>query len=125
MVLLLIELGADANYHNERWGGGQTILRTVAYAGFTNLVQPLIDAGADVNKMNEDDHAPLMTAAATGRLDMVEALLTNGADVSQINSSGNTALDYGSTELVRQSLIDAGTVCGPGKNISGTMCTTV
>ena len=56
MVLLLIELGADANYHNERHGGGQTILRTVAYAGFTNLVQPLIDAGADVNKLNVNGH---------------------------------------------------------------------
>ena len=67
-------------------------------------------------------HAPLMTAARQGRLDMIEALLINGADVSQINVSGNTALDFGGTESVRQALIDAGVVCGLGKSLFGTTC---
>ena len=88
------------------------------------LVNGIHRNDVDVNEVESaSGNTVLHEAAATGRLDVVEALLTNGADVSQINLSGNTALDYGSTESVRQALIDAGAVCGPGKHISDTVGT--
>ena len=82
----------------------------------SECVSGIIEYGIDGNPVDVNEvesasgNTALHEAAATGRLDIVEALLINGADVNQINLSGLTALDHGSTESVRQALIDAGAV---------------
>ncbi|OQR85846.1 hypothetical protein ACHHYP_11290 [Achlya hypogyna] len=57
-----------------------------------DIVQFLLDAGADVNRREKDGVTPLALAACLGRDDAVALLLAAGADVSCVDSAGETPL---------------------------------
>ncbi len=73
----------------------------------------LIEAGADVNFVDEDDYTPLMIASSCGHIEIVKLLIDNGANVNYFNrySYGNTSLMiasyHGDIELAKL-LIDKG-----------------
>lgn len=94
MVKTLIAAGADVNAKNEQ--GWSAISRAVYNAeqnrGFAEVVQALIDSGADIEAAISYGVRPLMLAAGYGETAVVEALLNAGADVLAKNEGGYTAL---------------------------------
>ena len=63
----------------------------------------LIEAGADVNHVSEQEWTPLMEAAASGEAEMVDRLIAAGADPRFTNSkeqSAEAAARYGGFEAL-------------------------
>lgn len=56
------------------------------------IVQALLDAGADINQQDEDGWTPLMFATLEGYFDIVKVLLDAGADVNIESPEGEYAL---------------------------------
>ncbi len=64
------------------------------YAANTHadMIQLLIDHGADVNVKDDKGKTPLHCAAVGAYLEGMRALLENGADVNAVDDEGNTPL---------------------------------
>ena len=69
------------------------------------VVQMLIDAGADLEAKNEKGRSPLLLACEVGKLDAVKMLVEAGARACATDSQGDTCLilaaSFGHTEIVR------------------------
>lgn len=90
---------------------GTTALHWAAYNASFELVERLLEAGADPNVENRYGSTPMAEAALSGNVAVLEALLGAGADVDSPNAEGQTALmivarteDTAAAEL----LLDAG-----------------
>ncbi len=94
LVKALIAAGADVNLQDER--GWSAISRAVYNAeqnrGFVDVVQMLIDSGANIEAAISYGVRPLMLAAGYGETAVVEVLQNAGADVLAKNEGGFTAL---------------------------------
>uniref|UniRef100_A0A3Q1EJA5 Ankyrin repeat domain 50-like n=1 Tax=Acanthochromis polyacanthus TaxID=80966 RepID=A0A3Q1EJA5_9TELE len=113
---LLLERGADPAHRDD---DGMTPLLLAAYEGHDDVVELLLEAGADVDETAGPDGnvpaaaavTPLLAAAAMGHMRTVSRLLFWGAAVDAIDCEGRTALCLaaarGSTEVVR-ALLDRG-----------------
>jgi len=74
---------------------GSTPLHCAAWKGHAPIVSLLIDAGADVNARNQNDHwgdTPLHAAAHGNQRAVAEILIACGADLQTQNPSGKTPL---------------------------------
>jgi ankyrin repeat protein len=91
MVRELLAAGADANYTKD--GDGRTALHKAARWGYLEIVQALVDAGADVQKRRMDGCTALIMAASNGHLEVVKALVSANADVNQANNRGQTPIN--------------------------------
>lgn len=100
MVPLLLDYGADPNQLDEC---GRTPLIVAVQENKRDIVQMLIDAGADINKgqLGRDKllYPPLWQAIRNdnsfergGNLPMMKLLLSNGANVDQTDQWGHTPL---------------------------------
>lgn len=74
------------------------------------IARALIDHGADVNAVQNDDFTPLMAAAQNGQMEMIELLLARGARPDARRANGQSAIDFAregghgeAVELLRQS----------------------
>jgi ankyrin repeat protein len=87
---------------------GQSLPLMAARAGRTDLINTLVEVGADINKPAVLGWTPLMFAAAEGHPETVSALLEAGADVNATNGPGRTALmfaaSYGFVAIVKDLL---------------------
>jgi ankyrin repeat protein len=73
----------------------QVMALHAALAGPTpDLASWLIDAGADVNAVQQDGVTPLHEAAAIGNLTLVQLLLARGADASARDAKRRSAADF-------------------------------
>ena len=94
MVKVLLDQGADVNACDER--GWSPLIKAVynheLKRGFADVVQALIEAGANIEIAIGYGVRPLMLAAGYGETAVVEALLKAGADVLACNEGGYTAL---------------------------------
>ncbi|XP_058478709.1 ankyrin repeat domain-containing protein 50 [Solea solea] len=116
VVSLLLEREADPGHRDH---DGMTPLLLAAYEGHDEVVELLLEAGADVDETAGPDGtvaaaaavSPLLAAAAMGHMKTVSRLLFWGAAVDAIDCEGRTALCLaaarGSTEVVR-ALLDRG-----------------
>ena len=76
----LLKAGADLNHRAEN--GGPSALWSAASSSHTDIVQHLVDHGAEVNWQSEGRGTPLYTAVLTNGTDVVRLLLEHGADVN-------------------------------------------
>ncbi|MBU2651492.1 MAG: ankyrin repeat domain-containing protein [Bacteroidetes bacterium] len=65
-----------------------------ARTGFVEIIEFLIQKGADVNSENIAQETPLHFAAAFGHPDAIIVLLKNGANINAKNYEGSTPLHY-------------------------------
>ncbi len=103
----LVSSGANANYReNER-----PVLVWAAQNQSVEVINALIESGADVNAVDAIGHTALMRAADTNQIPCAQALIQAKADVSVKAPNGNSALTMAvrnnSAEMVKL-LLDSG-----------------
>jgi uncharacterized protein len=108
MMKVLIEAGADVNARSalQKWErqrtleprdkwlpeGGLTPLLFAAREGCVACEAVLLDAGADVNIVDPEQHTALVLALINGHYDAAALLIERGIDVNQADSVGQTPL---------------------------------
>ena len=88
-VLAELAKGADAK---RRFADGTTALHWAVYHADAELVDRLLDAGADPNAVNDYGSTPLTEAAVAASTKIIERLLDGGADAKLAPKDGETAL---------------------------------
>ena len=75
---------------------GFTPLGLASHLGNKDVVQYLLEKGADVNatSRNQTGFSPLMAASEDGNKDIVKLLLAQGADIHARTNDGKTALSF-------------------------------
>lgn len=71
-----------------------TPLLRLVWRGNFDLVQWLLDRGANVNVQVNEGHTALIWAAIRSRLKILQLLLSRGADIYLCDKYGFTALDH-------------------------------
>ncbi|KAL7795469.1 ankyrin repeat-containing domain protein [Trichoderma afarasin] len=85
---LLIKLGALVNA-SDSWGS--TVLHTVVTEeALTDLIPELLEAGADIEKVDEEGCTPLHLAAVYGCSKATKILLEHGANAEALNNEEKT-----------------------------------
>jgi ankyrin repeat protein len=98
---ILIKSGADPNY-------GDAFHQAVWHKK-TDSVKVLLDAGADVNRLNHESRTGLWYACERGSGDIVNMLLKHGANTEMADKEGKTPLDMaagGGHDEIVMSLLD-------------------
>lgn len=93
MVKELLE--RDARLISARDIDGSTPLHCATWKGNQNVVELLLNVGADVNARNNNDHwgtTPLHAAAHANQRAIAELLIAHGADLHARNLNGRTPL---------------------------------
>jgi ankyrin repeat protein len=95
--------GAKPNFAD--WGNyGYTPLGGAASTGCLELVELLLNCGANINAQNHACITALMQAAGNNHIEVVRLLLNRGADVNLASYTGRTALSMailnGNTKMV-------------------------
>ena len=108
-VELFLEAGMNPDVRGK--DSDTTALIEASYRGYTEIVQILIDKGADVNAQGDYGYTALIAASAIGHTEIVQILIDKNAKVNEKNNGGYTALlvasQNGHTKVV-QLLLDKG-----------------
>ncbi|XP_055307789.1 serine protease persephone-like [Sitodiplosis mosellana] len=83
-------LAKGVNIRN--YGDGYIPLHRAAANGYKDIVQLLIDNGADFRSIDKNGHTPLHKAAAHGHKDIAQLFIDRGADFQSKNHNGKTPL---------------------------------
>ncbi len=86
LVKEYIELGINVNFKDSGVvgiGGGRTALIHASTAGHTDVVEVLVNAGADANVMDSFGNTALLLACEKGYIEIVKLLLDGGANINQ------------------------------------------
>jgi ankyrin repeat protein len=95
IVKLLVKYGLDINTVDSDSPNGHaryTALIFASGAGQSDVVNYLVEHGADVNARDADNWTALMMASSTGQSDIVNYLVEHGANVNARGNRGATAL---------------------------------
>jgi len=102
---LLVDAGANLHATARNSMKVQPLHAAVA-ARSPEIVQLLLERGADANARQQVGYTPLMGAASAGRDDLVSLLLAHGADPSLASEDGKTAsslaLEHGHTAVAER-----------------------
>lgn len=88
-------LAHDKSLVKARDKDGSTPLHCAVWKGHQQVVALLLEAGADVNAQNENDHwgtTPLHAAAHANQGAIAQLLLDHGADVQATDREGRTPM---------------------------------
>lgn len=111
--LLKRKFGTDINKTSRTTILNVTALHDAVAIGHTQVVQALIMAGADINKVDIRDWTPLHLAIWKGHVECVNMLITAGADIHKVDRRGwmllHLAVESGHLECVN-TLITAGAI---------------
>jgi uncharacterized protein len=91
-VRLLLQRGAGVETVS-RNANRLRALHSAAAGGSIEILERLLQSGADPNASHQGGYTALHTAAGSGRLDMVRVLLAHGADPTAKTDDGKTAFD--------------------------------
>ena len=96
---ILLQANADPNIQTEN---GWTPLTIASRKNYTNIVQLLIEHGADINyRLTVTGATALIIASEHGHTDIVRILLEKGADTRIESANGDTALGVaGNVDIV-------------------------
>jgi uncharacterized protein len=92
-VALLLASGGEVNTPS-RNSFGVTALHAALAGPTPEIARSLIEAGAEVNAVQQDGVTPLQEAAANGNLELVQLLLERGANPSTRDAKQRTAADF-------------------------------
>ncbi len=110
MVKDLLDQGVDANANPTADLEFAPIIVAAEYST-AEIVELLIDKGAELEARNNHGNTPLMVAVLHSRPEIVQLLIDKGAKVEARNNHGNTplisAVSYSKPEIVKL-LLDAG-----------------
>jgi ankyrin repeat protein len=85
---MLLDHGAKVNARNSY---GSTPLHDAALSGQRQIVEMLLERGAEIDARDQDSGAtPLYNAASWGKLDVVRLLMEKGADINVRTKVGKT-----------------------------------
>jgi ankyrin repeat protein len=84
----------EINYMNEEDGDRWTALHVASWNGHADIVELLLDKGADITVRHIGALTALHRAAWNGRLEVIRVLVEKGADVSIRDNTGRTALHW-------------------------------
>ena len=88
----LLKAKSDTNIADE--DGGTCLMRAVALNFSKEVLQAIIDHGADVNAQNIYSHTALALACRKRHVDGIHVLLKAGADTNIVDNNGTTCLTY-------------------------------
>ena len=95
VALLLLQNGADPNLADN--SGNNALNYTIQY-GY-DLINALIEAGADINKSNKNTgRSVLIDAIVNNREAVAIAIIEKGADLCHADNSGQTALHHAASK---------------------------
>ncbi|EAQ90960.1 hypothetical protein CHGG_02895 [Chaetomium globosum CBS 148.51] len=91
---------------------GNTPLQIAALNGYDDIVKLLVEAGCNLDCVNNDKDTPLLDAVENGHLDVVKILLDAGVNPRKANAYGQEPIDRVNDELefadeIRGALNDA------------------
>ena len=94
MLLLLNIIDNKMNIINVQNKDGNTALMLAVNIGWNDIMEMLLDNGADINITDKDGNTALMLATYKGDwyIKLVKMLLDHGADINVQNKDGNTVL---------------------------------
>ena len=94
-VKQLIDAGVDVQVLDNRSNpNGRYPLNWAAWQGELEIINLLLDAGAEVSKPNRTGFTPLHHAVESGAGAAAELLVKRGADLKAVNSAGMTPLQF-------------------------------
>ncbi len=98
----MVRAGLPVNLQDPK---GNTLLMLASYHGHLEIVQALLDCGAEPDRRNLRGQTPLGGVAFKGYVEIAESLLNAGADLNADQGGGMTALMFaslfGRTEMIR------------------------
>ena len=83
-------------------------MRRVIQYNNTNIINFLLDLGANINSQDQNGVTPLMRATFDDRLELVKLLVSRGAEVDKKAYDKKTALGYAKSKEVAAFLCDNG-----------------
>ena len=98
MTKLLLENGANVDQENKTSSGNLTSLIFPSQEGYLEIVQLLVEHGADVNYNAFRGFTPIRIAARNGHLKIVKFLAENGADIDSKAMDGATPLEHAASK---------------------------
>ncbi|XP_075428918.1 BCL-6 corepressor-like protein 1 isoform X2 [Ascaphus truei] len=104
--VVLYCLQRDRGDINHRDNAGYTALHEACARGWTDILQILLDHGANVNCSAQDGTRPIHDAVVNDNLETVWLLLSYGADPTLATYSGQTPTKLASSEAMRTFLSD-------------------
>ncbi|XP_053264716.1 ankyrin repeat domain-containing protein 31 isoform X8 [Podarcis raffonei] len=83
---------------------GWTAIHEASNKGFTEIIEELLKAGADVNSKSLDGVFPIHDAVSGNHFEAAQCLLLHGANPNEMDDCGNNALDEATCDKMKELL---------------------
>nr|XP_028604479.1 putative ankyrin repeat domain-containing protein 31 isoform X5 [Podarcis muralis] len=83
---------------------GWTAIHEASNKGFTEIIEELLKAGADVNSKSLDGVFPIHDAVSGNHFEAAQCLLLHGANPNEMDACGNNALDEATCNKMKELL---------------------